>query len=286
MNRREKNRRIFEDTMELCCGNEILRAAVMASVQRQQVIYEGEKVLSASGRRYEGEAQVIVSSRRSFEAAFGYRDKKVCIHNFASATNPGGGVVRGASAQEESLCRCSTLYPVISERNCMVHFHQRHREMLKTGELTALYNDDCIYSPGIVVFKSDTDQPTPLPEEQWQQVDVITAAAPNLREKPSNRMNPGSGNQKAVISREELKMLHRKRMSRILEIARENQAEVVILGAFGCGAFQNPPEVVADAMAEVICRYRHDFETIELAVYCGPQGSRNYKVFEERFKTL
>ena len=41
-----------------------------------------------------------VSTKRTFEAAAGYAGQKVAVHNFASATNPGGGVTRGSSAQE------------------------------------------------------------------------------------------------------------------------------------------------------------------------------------------
>ena len=64
--------------------------------------------------RFEDEAKIIVSTKRTFEAAAGYAGQKVAVHNFASATNPGGGVTRGSSAQEECLCRCSVLYFCLS----------------------------------------------------------------------------------------------------------------------------------------------------------------------------
>ncbi len=46
--------------------------------------------------RYEQDAEIIVSKKRSYEAAAGYPGERVCVHNFASATNPGGGVTKEA----------------------------------------------------------------------------------------------------------------------------------------------------------------------------------------------
>ena len=37
----------------------------------------------------------------------------------------------------------------------------------------------------VVVFKSDTEEPKLLPQNDWFKVNVITCAAPNLRIKPS-----------------------------------------------------------------------------------------------------
>ena len=48
----------------------------------------------------------------------------------------------------------------------------------------SLSNDDIIYTPGVVVFKTDTSAPATMPESEWYEVDVITCAAPNLRDNP------------------------------------------------------------------------------------------------------
>ena len=119
-----------------------------------------------------------------------------------------------------------------------------------------------------------------MPEEKWYSVNVLTCAAPNLRERPSNGMNSGDGDEAVHISREELQVLHVKRMKRALEIASSKGNEVVILGAFGCGAFRNPPSIVAQAMKTVVQEYRMKFETIEFAVYCSPRDDSNYRVFQ------
>ena len=142
-----------------------------------------------------------------------------------------------------------------------------------------LHKDDCIYTPGVLVFKSDTSYPKLLPEKNWYSVNVLTCAAPNLRKNPSNGMNSGDGNTAVNISRKDLQALHEKRMRRVLEIAAAKGNEVVILGAFGCGAFCNPPLTVAQAMRAVVQEYRMKFETIEFAVYCSPRDDENYRVF-------
>lgn len=275
---RKERVEIFEETKHLYCTNKRLVDSINYSKQNQKVIAEGVQI-AAPIDKYNVPANVVVSRKRSLAAAGQYSVRNVCVLNFASATNAGGGVAKGSNAQEEAICRCSTLYPCISDSRVVSQFHDKHRRDLISGQINALYNDDCIYTPKVTVFSNDTDTPMLLPENLWYEVDVISCAAPNLRSKPSNAMNPNSGSKAVTIKPTELLELHKKRMCRILDIARANGAEVIILGAFGCGAFKNPPDVVARAMKEIVKKYLYSFETIEFAVYCPPRDTKNYDVF-------
>ena len=263
---RSENVAIFEDTRDKCKYDPELTKAIRETNSRQIVVLEETKI-EAITHRYSNPAKIVVTKKRSYEAAYGYLGQKTCVLNFASATNPGGGVVWGSTAQEECLCRCSTLYANLTQRKLWSSFYEPHRE-----SHNPLYNDDCIYTPDVVVFKSDTATPELLPHAEWWRVNVITCAAPNLR-------NDRDGTVRVTISNAELKKLHIKRMRRILSIVAAEGNDVVILGAYGCGAFKNPPEIVAEAMKQVIEEFRYCFKTIEFAVYCSPRDERNYQTF-------
>lgn len=238
-------------------------------------ISEHESVIVPSPHKAE-KATVIVSGKRSLEVAEVYakQGKKVCVLNFASATNPGGGVVTGSSAQKECLCRCTTLYPCLNNDALRAAFYAPHRKAANP-----LYNNDCIYTPNVCVFKSDINFPEPLPKEDWWDVNILTCAAPNLRERPSNAMNPYSGDRVAKITPTELEKLLTARIRRIFEIAVANGNEVLILGAFGCGVFRNPPQIVAKVFDTVMQDFRCYFDMIEYAVYHTEREEANYEAF-------
>jgi uncharacterized protein (TIGR02452 family) len=251
---------------------------VALSVKRQRLYLEAEEIeLPEAPNRT---CATVISKKRSFEAAAEYarEGKKVCVLNFASATNPGGGVTRGSSAQEDCLCRCSTLYPCLREDALWKKFYLPHR-----NARNPLYNNDCIYTPGVYVCKSDISFPERIEKKDWYQVDVLTCAAPNLRRVPSNLVNPNAGDIVTDLEVDELQELHLQRVDRIFQVAAENGAEVLILGAFGCGAFCNPPEVVAKAFKTIQKKYERYFDVIEYAVFCGRQETRNYDTFVETF---
>lgn len=277
MGRREINAEIFRDTTEFLNESEKLLTATAETRRNQKLIFLGQDI-PESDSNYERAANVIVSGKRTLEAASAYKGKNVCILNFASATNPGGGVVHGSSAQEESLCRCSTLYFCLDTPELMRDFYLPHR---KAGN--PLYNDDIIYSPDVYVIKTDTSFPDRMKENDWYKVNVITCAAPNLRDRPSNAMNPNAGNTAAKIANQELHALLETRIRRIFKVAAAEGNEILILGAFGCGAFRNPPEVVADVFRQITAEYCKHFEAIEYAVFHTDRETENYKAFKHAF---
>ena len=69
------------------------------------------------------------------------------------------------------------------------------------------------------------------------------------------------------------------RIRRIFEIAATNGNEVLILGAFGCGAFRNPPQIVAKVFNTVMQDYLCHLDTIEYAIYHTEREAANYEAF-------
>ena len=268
---------IFRDTQQFYTTNPVLRTAVENS-RKGTVLYNPGDVPKLP-KNPSKDGVVTVTKSRTFEAAIRlakqYTDKRIAVLNFASATNPGGGVVNGSSAQEESLCRCSTLYPTLDQKYLWQNYYNINRI---AGN--PLHTDACIYSPNIVICKTDSDFPERLPQEKWVKADVISCAAPNLRRKPANRYNP-EGGQAVNITSDTLQKIHEQCAKSIFSVAIANGADILVLGAFGCGAFCNDPKIVAKAYSNVLKDYRKYFDLIEFAIFCREYETENYDVFAE-----
>ncbi len=267
--------RVFEDTERMYQTDDRLKEAVNSSIKGTLFYPEGKTPVIPSPR-YE-KTIVTVTNYRTLETAMFYHKKfpelRIAAHNFASATNPGGGVRKGSRAQEEALCRCTTLLPVLETEENKKRFYDFHRQRHDVR-----YTDACLYTPDIVAFKTDDELPSLMPEAKWTSVDILTCAAPNLRAMPNNAMNPGRD--KAIkMNDNDLMVLHEHRARHLLSIAAANGADVLILGAFGCGAFQNPPEIVAEVYHSLFAEYVGQFQEIVFAIYCTPNDMKNYNAF-------
>jgi uncharacterized protein (TIGR02452 family) len=275
--KKSKLMNIFKDTLDFIREEEDLYDSVEYSKRETEIIKADEYYDLEEANR---NGKIVVTKSRTFEAAMryaqdeAYSDKLIAVLNFASATNPGGGVEYGATAQEESLCRCSTLYPVLSQHRLAIDFYEPNRKAHNP-----LHTDDIIYSPGIVIVKTDEELPERMMEDDWCQVDVITCAAPNLKPPKSTSYKPQNADSAEKISNEELYDLHLSRAQHILNVAAGQGVDVLILGAFGCGAFMNNPNVVASAYNDALKDYAKYFDVVEFAIYSTPYDSKNYKAF-------
>ena len=148
--------------------------------------------------------------------------------NFANGIQPGGGFLSGARAQEEVLCRSSALHQTLID-DLMYQEHRKRPEPDST--------DWAIYSPDVPVFRTDDGMELPHP---WL-LSFITCAAPYA---------PDIGQPQAGD-------LLQKRIHRVLAIARAFGHASLVLGAWGCGAFENDPYRTARDFRQAL---EHEFD--------------------------
>lgn len=143
--------------------------------------------------------------------------------NFANGSNPGGGFLGGARAQEEAICRSSALFHTLLDDP----MYDAHRE---TDAARA--SDWVIYSPDVPVFRGDDGGELDRP---WC-LSFLTCAAPYAPD----------------IGQPEAGDLLRRRIDRVLDVARALKYSALILGAWGCGAFANDPHRTAADFRQAI----------------------------------
>ncbi|KAL2070382.1 hypothetical protein VTL71DRAFT_13408 [Oculimacula yallundae] len=185
----------------------------------------------------------------------------VAVLNMASALQPGGGVLRGALAQEEALCIRSTLYASLNP------------SFYRIPLLSA------IYTPDVLVFRgSDL---VDLPKSDWFHAAVISCAA--LKQPDVEKGKDG----KMIYSEEKDKEVMMEKIRLILQVAKEKGITHLILGALGCGAYKNPPEEVATMFRKALLGGRRTegitgIEEVTFAIFDeGPNLTAFKEVFED-----
>lgn len=190
------------------------------------------------------------------------------VLNFANSVSPGGGVRRGAKAQEEDLCRKSSLLTSLeSERAKPYYLYHR-------GNDPYLASDAMILSPYVEIVRDENNE---LLDEPIK-VAVLTCAAPNLM-----RGNQG-------LTDAQLEKLLYQRIQGIVAMAASLNYNKLVLGAWGCGAFRNDAKLVADLFLKAFkafkCGYRKAdtlFDQVTFAVLDRSSELYNYNCFSKAF---
>lgn len=254
----------FEDTQKAIRQSPFLSNQMMNSQCNSQLYLDN---YTSPIRRIRGDGKVDVIEHTTFRYAGEVRPlfSKIAVLNFANPHEPGGGVKRGAMAQEECLCRCSDLYNVLAQPYFLKHYYQYHYL-----NCDYFFSDRIIYSPNITVFKSDDEIPQML--DTPFDVDVITCSAPYLKNHTNN-------------SDDELMAIYKPRIKNILEVAMSKEVDCLILGAFGCGAFYNDPDLMSKAFADLLIRenYSKFFNKVVFAIKRTEDYCQNLCSFESAF---
>ena len=206
-------------------------------------------------------ATIEVRAESTIDAIHRMKNEKLGVLNFASAKNPCGGFLSGSRAQEECLAYCSDLY--IKQWPQAQDFYIKHRKLN-----FPLYTDDMFINK--VVFFRDSDFNL---IETPSYCKVLTSPAVNAG--IARNMN---------ISEEDIQNTMKNRMRKILNCFIEAECESIILGAFGCGVFQNSAESVSQFWKELLIdeEYQYYFKNICFSVIPIPE--HNYNVFIEKFQ--
>lgn len=216
-------------------------------------------------KKIEKDMNIIIDNIDSVGAIFKYNNTgdKMAVLNFASYKNPGGHFINGSKAQEECLCHESFLYNVLSKIEDYYDWNNQHKNK-------ALYLNRGLYSPNIYFCRKENNR---LKTEHHCFCDVITCAAPN-KSAAQKYMN---------VSDEENTETLRSRIKFVLDIAKNNEVDTLILGAYGCGVFGQDPYEVASIFKEYLDNCKC-FKTVVFAIPDGKNGNYDafMKVFEEK----
>lgn len=254
---------------------EQLKEAVYISGEaaHDDCVEEGKRIPLGYGRCiYEVKNMDSLAAARGIADDIWYDGKgKILVLNFADPVHPGGGVRSGARAQEEDLCRRSTLYASLSSRQAKPYY-QMHAE-----RHSPLASDAMILSPNVAVFRDD--QNSFLKEPLY--VGVLSCAAP-------------VASQRGALSDEAYKDLLYRRIMSMLHAAAHYRYEYLVLGAWGCGVFGNDASVVSDLFFKALKEFRYGkihrekdlFRQIVFAVLDHSEGHDTFRQFVRNFDSF
>lgn len=241
--------------------------------------------LASGYEGYNQETEIRVENKDCVQAAIdlineGYHPLML---NLADLYTPGGLVEYGSGAQEENLCRRSNLVLSLyqfSESRIRQYPNLDIKPNVDQYPMDEKYGG--IYSGMVTFFRSPESEGSQLLEDPYN-IPVVSVAALN---------GPRIGNDGLMFKEETAITLEK--MRTIFRIGLSEGHDAIVLSAFGCGAFSNPPAHIAKLFHQVMeeVEFKNWFRLIDFAILDGyrtglrhnPEG--NLKPFQKEFNIL
>jgi uncharacterized protein (TIGR02452 family) len=299
-NDRAYNIGLFKQTLKLCdeptLNNQITKMKKSVFVSKNS----NDPQLRVTDKLPRSFATVVtVINQDSFAAArtlINEGKNTPLILDMANKYLVGGGVEHGSNAQEEDLCRCSTLYKGLEQ------FGQRVTNGRAAGLKKFINPIDefgSIYVPGVTVIR-DSSTKEKLEEKDYFDVDVIAIAGYDLGQ---TNLTTLEGWLKDIFDTKgkeagfaAFKNATKDKIRHLFDVAIYRGKDTLVLGALSCGAFKLYNEtqgetatLVADAYKEVLLekKYSSAFNTITFAVLADTkQQNNNFDIFSKALNKL
>lgn len=255
---KERKRRLetFEDTLLTCERREELIKSIEHSIQYTTLWENPVKDIIVGAGRFEDACEVCVIEGTTLEET-----KRLCemfpklrvgVLNVAFPACVGGSVIRGGKGQEESLCRCTTLYPCLNTDSLRTGFYEKNC-MCEGG----MYSDRCIYIPDVCGIRVDLEKEDWLAEPKRYFFDVICCAA------------PGRSNTEVM----------ERRIEAVCRVAIQKEIDVLVLGIFGHETVEHNMELMIESYKKALQKYSYFFRAVHFAVWQTPFQRSNYEIF-------
>ena len=185
------------------------------------------------------------------------------ILNLADAYVACGWYERGSNAQEESLCRQTTLSQSLyqyygkeqAEKSGVTFKEEKYPMDIRYG---------AIYSPHITVFRKGSRDGFALMDEPYETA-IISCAALDFNEKHGKNLEYRTAD--GGFTREGREIMLSK-IRTIYSAALAAGHDALVLGAFGCGAFRLRPDLVAELFRDVLFEpaFQNRFRAVTFAI--------------------
>ena len=235
-----------------------------------QEVYAISQSTSFKPAKITNNCKITCENIDSYSQALKYakEEEKPLVLNFANAVHPGGGVRNGARAQEEDLCRKSSLLLSLESDAAKKYYHYNY------SLHSFLASDALMITPKVEIIKDVNAQLL----DDTTIVPVITSAAPNIARGLEGK------------SEDQYQAMFYTRIETLLKCAAYFGYRKLILGAWGCGAFYNDAATVARLFDQALKSldyngYHTDdlFTNIDFAVLDRTHACYNFNMFQHYF---
>ncbi len=275
--------RMFQDTWEICEqgfyeveGKRVPLKLSRQEMERVRVFLPGDVAALKEHQDYQPLADssrcryscVNMDSYTLARQVLKEHGGDVLVLNLANPVNPGGGVRKGSRAQEEDLCRKSSLLVSLESQEAAAYY-QYNRSLH-----TFMGSHAIVITPQVEIIKDENGNLL----DDTAVAAVMTCAAPMI--------NYGIEG----MTQEQYETMVYERICGMLRCAAHLGYRRLVLGAFGCGAFMNDAALVSDLFRKALKELDLNglgeselFRSVDFAVLSRGEKKYNFEQFYRNF---